>query len=200
MKRFAPLIISLVLAGQSYSQQDTGLIKSTGKAAFKNEKRKYPIPEFNHKPAYYEESTNSLRELEKPRFYSKTKQNLPLILIGKVSSGTYIFADSAKSPVRFLKEDSISFLMRVPFDNDPSDTAEVAVCEIRKAERGLLVSESPRFRGTIPLLGKIPYHAKKIFDNAYLLVFVNMQAGEYFMITRNGLFAFGIDTNEKDIE
>ena len=187
MKLFAITTAYLFLSLCTYAQQSTDIKSGTSPG------NRYPLPEFNNQPAYFNEESNALIELEKPKYYVKAKRNASAILTGIGKAGVYMNANIEKSPVRIKKKDTIILIMQTPEGKDPSTALEITACTSGKGKRMLLVSEVKTFQNAKNVYEKVPYLVKKMQDNVYFFVIPAIGPGEYFIFTDAGFFAFGVD-------
>ncbi|HET9825531.1 MAG TPA: hypothetical protein VFP87_09355 [Chitinophagaceae bacterium] len=155
--------------------------------------KKYPTPEFNDHPLYYDEGRNQLLELERPKIHEKQKRNASSVLTGIGKVNIYILADGEHSPVRIKKKDTIQFMMRLTPGIDPSSAAELTAFTFENKQRTLLVSDVKTFKGSEEVFKKIHFQPQRIREGIYVLRIANISTGEYGIATEAGVFAFGID-------
>ncbi len=156
--------------------------------------KKYPMPDFDNVPYFYDETNNSLIPLEKANYHLETKAK------GLFGAGLYIVVPGATAKLRYSNTQKIQFIIH--FDDartEPSTLFQLIPLTINTKNNNNQREYMAKSQG----LGhsetnetQIAMNPKKIGDGLYLLTFAGeIVTGEYALTiekTKQG-YSFGID-------
>ena len=156
--------------------------------------KKYPMPDFDNVPYYYDESTNSLKDLEKAAYHIEYKAK------GLFGAVQIIVVPGLSSNIRFSDKQSFKFI--VHFDDtrtDPSTLCKLLQFTINSKnnnkQREYLI-QSQGLGHSETNTKAIDANFKKIGEGLYLITFTGAPpVGEFALTidkTKQG-YAFGID-------
>lgn len=154
--------------------------------SFTNTKAQTKLPEFNHKPAYYNSSTNELIDLEKSQYNTMAKAK------GLFSAEGGFYLNGTKSPIAITNKGTLKFIVKVIPGTDPTSVFDLVKLEIRKDKR-VLITTKAKVTSTSTSYEKVNYTVEKIKDGYYYLVVKNLVAGEYFFGSNDFMFAFSLE-------
>ncbi|HET9825530.1 MAG TPA: hypothetical protein VFP87_09350 [Chitinophagaceae bacterium] len=183
MKKILILLLCVFYGSKIFSQTDSlQLISKTNDPL---------VPEFLNKPFYLDAGNHRLLDLEVPMVDSKSR------FVGLSKHGLFAEINSPNSSVRISKADTIKFIMRVTAGKDPRDLCSFGVFTVKKDKREVEVTEYSRWGGVVTsqkdVSKKVPYEIKMVEEGVYLLLLTSLAPGEYYFVTNNKTFAFGID-------
>ncbi len=144
------------------------------------------LPEFNDKPAYVDNSTKRLLDLEKSQYNTMAKAK------GLYSAEGGFFLNGASSWVKITKQAELMFIVKVTPGTDPTSVFDLVQFEIRKNQR-VFITTKAKATSTSTSFEKINYQVKKIKEGYYYLLVKNMNQGEYFFGSNDFMFAFRVE-------
>ena len=154
--------------------------------AFLNLNAQKKLPEFNDKPAYYNENESTLIELEKSQYNIMSKAK------GVFKAEGGFFLNGATSPVKIGKKEVLKFIVKVLPGTDPTSVLDLIQFEIRKDQRIFITVKAKALSNTNSF-EKINYTVEKIKDGYYYLIAKELDTGEYFFGSSDFMFAFSIE-------
>lgn len=150
--------------------------------------KKYPVPDFVGKPVHYNDSANSMNDLERQVALSVTKNKL-------ISINSYFYIAGAKSDVRIKQNNVLTFLFRA--DNPEKELELQMRLYVWQPNTKNNTREMETSRATVisvkGIEKKLTYKYKKVGDNLWLVNLENLPVGEYSFSTKDATYAFGID-------
>lgn len=150
-----------------------------------NLKAQIPLPEFNDKPAYFEQNKKQLVELEKSQYNTMAKAK------GLFSAEAGFFLEGATSKVLIPRQTELKFIVKVVPGTDASAIFDLAQFEIRKDKRVFIASQA-KIGSSSTSYQKIDFELVKIKEGFYYLVAKNLTAGQYFFGSKDAMFAFSV--------
>ncbi|TKC06644.1 hypothetical protein FA048_15675 [Pedobacter polaris] len=147
--------------------------------------RAQTLPEFNEKPAYYDNKSGKLIELEKSQYNTMAKAK------GLFKAEGGFVLNGISSPVKIEAQKELKFIVKVSPNTDPTSVFDLAKFTVRGNQR-VFITTIAKSTSTTNSVEKIAYEVSKIKDGYYHLTVRNLANGEYFFGTKDFMFAFSV--------
>ncbi len=144
------------------------------------------LPEFNDKPAYFNSKTNKITELEKSQYNTMAKAK------GLFGAESGYFLNGVSSDVKIPKQPELKFVVKVSEGMDPTSVFDLVKFEVRKDKR-IFITSKAKATSASTSFEKITYDLKKIKEGYYYLIVKDLDTGEYFLGSKDFMFAFSVE-------
>jgi len=145
-----------------------------------------PLPEFNDKPAYFDQNSKKLIELERSQYNMIAKAK------GLFSAEAGFFLDGNTSEIKINKGSELKFIVKVVPGTDAAAVFDLGKFEIRKGKRVFITSVA-KIASNSTSYQKISFDVVKIKEGFYYLIVKNLSPGEYFFGSKDAMFAFAVN-------
>lgn len=146
----------------------------------------FSLPEFNEKPAYYDQNSKKLVELERSQYNIIAKAK------GLFSAEAGFFIEGASSSIKIQNGSELQFIVKVVPGTDAMAVFDLVKFEVRKGKRVFITSVA-KIANNSTSYQKISFDVVKIKEGFYYLIVKNLSPGEYFFGSKDAMFAFAVN-------
>lgn len=153
--------------------------------SFLQMKAQVSLPEFNEKPAYYDQNSKKLVELERSQYNMIAKAK------GLFSAEAGFFLEGTTSDVKIKNELELQFIVKVLPGIDAAAVFDLGKFEVRKGKRVFITSVA-KIASNSTSYQKIKFDVVKIKEGFYYVNVRNLSPGEYFFGSKDAMYAFAV--------